>query len=404
MTAAFLTVGDELLIGQTVNTNAAWLAARFNAEGVDVVRMETVGDDAGAIAAALARALEAADIVVMTGGLGPTRDDITKRTVADALGLRLVRDEGVIRDVEAYFARRGRPMDPVNLPIGDVPEGFEVLPNPVGTAPGLWGEVTDSAGRPRVVVMMPGVPYEMKQITETAVEPRLAARRDGVVLHRTLLTAGEGETMIAERLGDLDDLLGDALTLAFLPELGTVRLRITAKGADRAAAEAALDRAEGLMRERLGHRVAGEGTDTLEQALGRALVEKGLTLAVAESCTGGAVAARLTAVAGASRYFLGGVVAYSNEAKEALLGVPHDLLEEHGAVSEPVARAMAEGARRAFGTDLAVATTGVAGPTGGSEEKPVGTVWIAVADAAGTRAACLRFTNDRTLNIGLAAS
>ncbi len=403
MTAAFLTVGDELLIGQTVNTNAAWLASRLNAEGVDVVRMETVGDSARAITDGLERALEAADVVVMTGGLGPTRDDITKRAVADHLGLELRRDPEVIRAVEAYFERRGRQMDPANLLIGDVPEGFEPLANPVGTAPGLWGEV-ERGGRRHVVVMMPGVPREMKAITETAVGPRLAERRDGVVLHRTLLTAGEGETLISARLGDLDELLGDRLSLAFLPELGVVRLRLTAKGADQAAAEAALDRAEATVRERLGDRIAGEGRQTLEEALGLRLLEQGQTLAVAESCTGGSVMAAVAGVPGASRYFVGGVVTYSNEAKWDVLGVSPELIERHGAVSEEVARAMAEGVRARLGAGVAVATTGIAGPTGGSEEKPVGTVWVAVADEAGTTARLFRFGTDRALNIGLATN
>ncbi|MFN3597944.1 MAG: competence/damage-inducible protein A [Rubricoccaceae bacterium] len=403
MTAVLLTVGDELLLGQVVNTNAAWLGEQLALAGVSVTRAETVGDAPEGIAAALERALGEVDLVLVTGGLGPTNDDVTKKAVADVFGVPLVHDPDVLAAVEERFAARGRRMPPANRLIADVPEGFAVLPNRRGTAPGLWGETT-RAGRPRRVAVLPGVPYEMETLFTEGVLPRVRALRPGVVLHRTLHTAGHGESDLEERLGDLSDVLSGGLSLAFLPSLGTVRLRVTARGEDTAEARARLDRAVAYIRDTLGGAVFGEGETTLEAALGELLVARGLTLAVAESCTGGAIAARLTAVPGASRYFSGGVIAYGNGVKVSLLSVGADALDAHGAVSEPVARQMAEGVRRALGADLGVGVTGIAGPDGGTPEKPVGTVFLAVADAAGTRAVGLRLTNDRHVNIGLSAT
>jgi nicotinamide-nucleotide amidase len=401
MTAILLTVGDELLIGQVVNTNAAWLGEQLGLAGVAVTRMETVGDDEGVIRRALDRAFEEAGLVVVTGGLGPTHDDVTKKAVAEAFGRPLVFDPALMAEVEARFAARGRPTRPAHRAFAEVPEGFEVLPNPRGMAPGLWGERGDG----RVVVVMPGVPYEMEAITTAHVLPRLRARAGGaVVLHRTLLTTGEGETALAERLGDLSDVLTDGVTLAFLPALGVVRLRLTARGADRAAVQEAVERRAARLRHDLGDLVFGEDDETLEGVVGAILAGRGLTLAVAESCTGGAVAARLTRVPGASRYFVGGVVAYGNAVKTALLGVDEAVLRTHGAVSEPAVRQMVEGVRAALGADLGLATTGVAGPGGGTPEKPVGTVWLGYADAAGTRAVRLQLTTDRAVNVGLSTT
>ena len=401
MNAIILTVGDELLIGQVVNTNAAWLGEQLGLAGMTVARMETVGDDVAAIRRALERGLDEAEVVVVTGGLGPTHDDVTMRAVADGLGREVVLRPELLAEVEAKLAARGRPMRPAHRVFAEVPEGFEALQNPRGMAPGLWGARDDG----RLVVVMPGVPHEMEAICTQHVLPRLRARAgDAVVLHRTLLTAGEGEAALAERLGDLSDVLTDGVTLAFLPGLGGVRLRLTVRGADRAAAQEALDRHAARLRRDLGALVFGEDDDTLEGVVGAMLAERGLTLAVAESCTGGAVAARITSVPGASRYFVGGVVAYGNAVKARQLGVEEAVLREQGAVSEPVARQMAAGARTALGADLAVSTTGIAGPTGGTPEKPVGLVWLGYADAAGTHAVRLQLTTDRAVNVGLAAT
>ncbi len=404
ISAVLLSVGDELLIGQVVNTNAAWLGERLGLLGIPVERADTVGDRPEAIRQALARAFEDATLCVVTGGLGPTHDDLTVQSVADFWGVDLAFHEELLREVEQKFAARGRMMQAANRVLAEVPEGFVALPNPKGTAPGLWGERMGADGRRQILAVMPGVPYEMKAIFETAVAPRLAGRSEGVVLHKTLLTVGEGETQLAERLGDLSNVFADGLTLAYLPSLGTVRLRLSIHSADPAAAGAALERAARRLRDALDDLVFGEGDQTLEGVVGAGLAERGLTLALAESCTGGTVAARITSSPGASRHFLGGVVAYGNNVKTDVLGVDPDAIHAHGAVSEVVARQMAEGARKALGAAVAVSTTGIAGPGGGTPEKPVGTVWLGWADARGTHAVHLRLTNDRAINVGLAAT
>lgn len=404
MTGHLLTVGDEILLGQIVNTNAAWLGERLAAAGLDVRRAETVGDDVDAIVAALERAYaDGAAVVVVTGGLGPTHDDVTKAAVARAFGRGLVFHPDLYDAIDARYAARGRTMPPLGRVMAEVPEGFEALENPKGSAPGLWGE-REAGGRWQAVAVLPGVPYEMEAIAEGSVFPRLRERQDGVVLSRTLLTVGRGESDIAAQLGDLSDVLHDGLSLAYLPSLGTVRLRVTARGADRAAAQDQMDRATDAIRDALGTLVFGEGETTLEAVVNEALAAHGLTLAVAESCTGGSMAARITSVPGSSRVFCGGVVAYDNHFKTSLLGVDPDVLARDGAVSEAVALQMAVGARDRLGADVGVAATGVAGPGGGTPEKPVGTVWLAYADAETTRAVRLQLTRDRAVNVGLSTT
>lgn len=406
VTAALLTVGDELLIGQVVNTNAAWLGAELTAHGLTVARVLALGDEPAAITEAVRGMLRTADVLILTGGLGPTHDDLTKRAVAEALGRRLAFHPELLAEVEAWFAARGRRMPAANRLLAEVPEGFEPLPNPVGTAPGLWyaGPVPGLEGE-RVVVLLPGVPYEMQTIAREAVLPRLMARQgESALAQKTWLTVGKGESDLAEQLGDLSGWLSDRLRLAYLPSYGIVRLRATAFGDTAAEARMRLGAFEAFVRERLGDLIFGEGEDTLEAAVGRLLAARGLTLATAESCTGGRVADALTNVPGSSTYFVGGAVVYANEAKVHVLGVDEGVLRTHGAVSEPVALQLAEGARRRFGADVAVATTGVAGPGGGTAEKPVGTVWLGYADALGRRAVRLQLTPDRHLNKHLATT
>ncbi len=404
MTGHLLTVGDEILLGQIANTNAAWLGDRLSSVGVDVRRSETVGDDVAEIAAAIDRATaDGARVVVVTGGLGPTHDDVTREAVAQAFGRDLEFHPDILERIEERYRSRGRAVPPLVRVMAEVPAGFEVLANPKGTAPGLWGERRVGAFG-QVVVVMPGVPYEMEAITEAHVLPRLRDRQDGVVLSRTLLTVGRGESDLATTLGDLSEALTDGLTLAYLPSLGTVRLRVTARGPDQGAAQASVDRATDAIRDALGNLVFGEGRTTLEAVVNEMLAERGLTLATAESCTGGAVAARVTSVPGASRVFRGAVVAYDNVVKERLLGVTSEALAAHGAVSEAVACEMAEGVRYHLGAHIGLATTGIAGPTGGTPEKPVGTVWIGYADGQTTRAVGLRFTADREVNVGLSTT
>jgi len=402
MHTVLLTVGDEILLGQIVNTNAAWLGERLALAGADVQRSETVGDDRSVIADSIERATaDGAELIVITGGLGATHDDITRDVVAEVFGCPLEFRQDVMEIIEARYAARGRRMSPANRALAEVPEGFDVLPNPRGVAPGLWGQRQLEEGRHQSIVLMPGVPYEMRAISEASVLPRVRQLGADEVAHRSLLTAGMGENDIAERLGDLSELLADGVALAFLPDLGVVRLRLTAKGEDADLTRRDLDRAVEWVRRKLGDLVFGEDQATLEGTVGELLVEQGVTLAVAESCTGGAIAARLTEPSGASRYLLGGVVAYCNSVKTGMLGVDPTVLVLDGAVSETVACQMARGVRERLGADIGVSTTGIAGPSGGTPEKPVGTVWLGYADDHGEHTVRLQLTPDRLVNIGL---
>ena len=397
MDATLITVGDELLIGQVVNTNAAWLGEHLGLVGVPVRRAATVGDDADAIGAELTRALADTDVVVVTGGLGPTHDDITKRALAAALGRTLAFRDDVWAELEAKYTARGRTVSDSARVMAEVPDGFEPLYNPAGSAPGLWGEVgTDDA--PKVVIVLPGVPREMRSILEAGPLGRLRARsgRD-TLLHKTLLTAGKGESDLAAMIGTVDGDLGPDLSLAFLPSYGGVRLRLTARAAGPEAAAERIAPLEARIRAVLGDLIYGEDDDSLEAAVGRLLAERGLTVAVAESCSGGRLSAQIVGVPGASRYFVGGVVAYSNGMKREIIGVDREVLAEHGAVSEQTALQMAAGVRRAFGADIGIATTGIAGPGGGTPEKPVGTVWLAYDDGATPHAAHVRLPGDRAV-------
>jgi nicotinamide-nucleotide amidase len=385
-------VGTELLLGQIVNTNAAWIGQRLADVGWDCLRHTTVGDNEARIAEVLLEALGRADGVIVTGGLGPTQDDVTREAVAAVAGVPLVR-RPVLEDwLRERFARMGTRMAEMNLRQADVPEGARYIDNPRGSAPGLIVEV---GGKPLYAV--PGVPREMEGMLERVVLPDLAARagEGRAIVSRVLRTAGVGESRLAERLTPLWEAAGGGqVTLAYLASAGEVRVRLTAVGATREEAMAEIAPVEAKIREELGEIVYGVDDETLEAAVGRLLGERNGTLATAESLTGGLLGGRVTAVAGSSAYYLGGVVAYATEAKAALLGVGRDLLATQGPVSEPAAAAMAEGARRAFGADLGLATTGVAGPTE-QDGRPVGTLCLGVADAAGTATATMRAPGDR---------
>jgi nicotinamide-nucleotide amidase len=387
-------VGTELLLGQIVNTNAAWIGQRLADVGWDCLRHTTVGDNQARIAEVVRGALARADAVIVTGGLGPTQDDITREALAEVAGVPLVRRPELEAWLRERFAQMGiARMAEMNLRQADVPEGARSIDNPRGSAPGLIVEV---GGKP--VYAVPGVPREMEGMLERVVLPDLAARagEGRAIVSRVLRTAGVGESRLAERLTPLwESAGGGQVTLAYLASPGEVRVRLTAVGASREEALAEIAPLEAKVREELGEVVYGVDDETLEEAVGRLLRERDRTVATAESLTGGLLGGRVTAVAGSSDYYLGGVVAYATEAKAALLGVDEGVLAAEGPVSEPVAAAMAEGARRAFGADLGLATTGVAGPAeqGG---RPVGTLCLAVADAAGTATSTLRAPGDRT--------
>ncbi len=404
MKAHLLTIGDELLIGQTTNTNAAWLGNRLSRLGVAVERTVTVGDDPERMGEELNRSAQRADLLLVTGGLGPTHDDVTREVVAEYFDAPLQTDDDILSRIRQYYERRGRQMPSAAPKLAQVPEGFEVLENPVGAAVGLWCGTTVE-GKERLVGVLPGVPEEMRGIFEAAVQPRLEQRTDlRDVAHRTLVTSGIGESSLQERLGDLSDVLDEDLHLAYLPSTSGVRLRLTATHPDPAMAEEQLDRLEGRIRARADLHVIGRGDVTLEEVLGNRLREAARTIATAESATGGLIGHRLTGISGSSDYYQGSVVAYANAVKRSVLDVGADVLDEHGAVSEPVAVQMAEGVRGALGVDVGVATTGIAGPTGGTEEKPVGTVWLGYADGVRSRAVRQQFVEDRSLNKELFAS
>jgi nicotinamide-nucleotide amidase len=375
--AEILAVGTEVLLGDLVDTNTAWLSARLAALGVSVYRHVTVGDNKQRIVAALLEASSRADLVITTGGLGPTSDDLTNECLGLAAGRQMVEYPEARRHVDEMFARFGREPTSSNYKQALFPEGSRLIPNPLGTAMGALLEL-DGA----LVATFPGVPIEMKRMFEETLEPFIKQRTEGSIVSRTLWFTGIGESALAEKVQDLLD--ASDPTVAPLAGQGKVRLRVTARAASLEEAEKRIEPVAEEILNRLKKYYFGEDDETLEGVVGRLLTEKGATLALAESCTGGLLAKRLTDKAGSSAYFLEGLVTYSNESKERLLGVPHEMLMQRGAVSESVAGAMAEGAREAAGADYGLSITGVAGPDGGTEEKPVGLVFVGLSDVSGT--------------------
>ncbi|MDQ7801183.1 MAG: competence/damage-inducible protein A [Armatimonadota bacterium] len=378
--AEVISVGTELLLGQITDTNATYICQRLAECGIPVYFRQTVGDNFERVQQAFRLAWSRAELVVFTGGLGPTEDDLTKEAVAAVLGAELVEDPGALAHLEQFFARRGRTMTANQRRQALIPRGAVAIPNRWGTAPGVFWEADG-----RVVVMVPGVPREMRGMVDDFVVPELRRRGwvgEDVIRSRVLRTVGIGEGQLEELVRDLIHTTNP--TVAPLAHVGEVHLRITARGSPEEVSRL-LDEAEGRLRERLGDAVYGVDDETLDEVVARLLRDSGLRVAVAESCTGGLVGERLTAVPGSSAYFLGGVVAYGNEAKVKLLGVPQRLLEQFGAVSAEVAEAMARGVRETFRADLGLGVTGVAGPGGGTEAKPVGRVYLAVADPRSSR-------------------
>lgn len=375
MQATIITIGDEILIGQIVDTNSVSIARRLNAAGIVVHEKCSIGDDREEIMAAIRRAEASSQVIILTGGLGPTKDDITKKTLAELFHCGMRFDEGVARHVEQMLAERGIAFNALNRSQAEVPTACTVLHNAHGTAPGMWFE---DAGR--VIVSLPGVPFEMEHLMEDEVMPRLKEHFAlHQIVHRTLITAGLAESLLAERIEKWEEALPSYLKLAYLPAPGIVRLRLSAYEVEGEQVREEIERRFAELRELIPDYVVGFETATVEEQVHELLIERGATLALAESCTGGKIASKFTAMAGASAYLLAGVVAYANEAKTNILGVDAELIRRYGAVSEEVARQMAEGALRVAGADYALATTGIAGPTGGTAEKPVGTVWFALA-------------------------
>jgi nicotinamide-nucleotide amidase len=404
MTASIITVGDEILIGQIVNTNAAWLGEQCTSLGMDVVSMVTVGDSESAIRSALRTAMETSRLTIMTGGLGPTHDDITKHAVAAEFGDALVENPDVLAAVRERFARRNLVMVDANRSQALIPESFIAVINPVGTAPGLLRRYPHD-GEEGLLAVLPGVPHEMKVLVQSSVLDevgRLVGQRS--IVQRTLLTTGIGESNLEHHLEGVHAHLKDGLSLAWLPSIHGVRIRITGRARDAHTARARVDELVGWIQARAGRYIYGEDLQTLEEVVGTMIKACGWSIATAESCTGGLVSHRLTNSPGSSDYVLGGIVSYGNSVKKGLLGVREHDLALHGAVSEPVARQMAEGIREALGADVGLATTGIMGPGGGSDEKPVGTVWVGVALPDSAIAVRLQLGTDRLRNKDRAAT
>jgi len=395
MLAEIITIGDEILIGQIVDTNSAWMARKLNDIGIRIKQISSVSDDKEHILNAFKEAAERADIILITGGLGPTKDDITKKTIADYFGVPLVENADALDNVAKIFARFKRPLLDVNRAQALVPQNCEVILNKNGTAPGMWFNEKD-----KIYVCMPGVPHEMMYMMEGDVIPKLKATFTlPAIVHKTILTVGEGESFLAERIADIEDSLPAHIKLAYLPKLGQVRLRLSGYGENEAALKAEVETYAQKIVARVADVVAAEEDIPIEKAILNQMELKGLTLSVAESCTGGYISHLFTQHPGSSKVFLGGGVTYSNGLKEEILGVQNHTLKTFGAVSGEVVTEMVEGALKRFKSDLAIAVTGVAGPGGGTPEKPVGTVWIAVANINKMVVKKLTFGDKRQQNI-----
>ena len=375
MKSTIITIGDEILIGQILDTNSRYISQALNRIGVVVAERTSIGDNATQIVETLDRALAATDIVIITGGLGPTKDDITKHTLAKYFDSELIYNETVGEAVEKLLAARGIAFTELNRGQAMVPRSCTVLHNYHGTAPGMWFEKDG-----KVVISLPGVPFEMVHLIDDSVIPMLRNRFDlKAIVHKTMITSGIAESILAERIAQWEDNLPQVLHLAYLPAPNIVRLRLSAYEVDGESVEKLIDEQFSKLQKIIPEAVVGFEDASVEQLVHNILIERGESLSVAESCTGGAIASKFTAMAGASAYFMAGVVSYSNESKRDILGVNMDDIIRYGAVSETVAVQMAEGAKRISQSHYAISTTGIAGPTGGSAEKPVGTVWIGIA-------------------------
>ena len=395
--AEIIAIGDELLYGQIMDTNSHWISQELDAVGVRVVRKTTVGDNRTDILTAFEEASKRADLILITGGLGPTQDDLTKPLLAEYFGCDIVEVPEAVAAVSSYFLRRGREMTPLNILQGHLPTCCTYVPNPVGTAPGMWFEQKGCYW-----MSMPGVPHEMKKLMKDFVLPKLPQIFDlPVIYHKLVKTAGIGESWLADLIKDWENALPPHIRLAYLPSLGHVKLRLTAFGTNKEQLQQEVASQIQAVLPQIEKYVYGYDEETLETAIGKLLKNAGKTLALAESCSGGYVSHLITTVPGSSAYFQGSVVPYHNAFKEQLLGVSLETLSTHGAVSEETVAAMAKGVRALVHADYGLASSGIAGPDGGTEDKPVGTVWIACAGPEGVETRKLQLTQDRMLNIQL---
>jgi len=405
MKAEILTIGDEILIGQITNTNSVWIAQQLNLLGISVVHMASVGDDEVSIINAFNSALTRADFVFVTGGLGPTKDDITKKIFAKYFDASLITDKSVLADVSGFFTKRGREIDELNKQQALVPEGCFVIRNPNGTAPGMWLKKNNT-----VFISMPGVPYEMKAMMSETIIPKIKNENKlPFIYHKTVLTQGVPESILAKMIEDWETSLSyKNIKLAYLPQPGIVRLRLSAKGEDvkliKENIEGEIEKLKPLLEKHIfGYENYGEESPSLEKIISELLREKKQSFALAESCTGGYISSLFTAIAGASDIFKGGVIPYNNTAKSEILNVDNKTIETHGAVSKECVEEMAVNVLKKFNSDYSLAVSGIAGPTGGSPEKPVGLVWVAVANKEKVTAVKFLFGDNRQRNIIMAA-
>jgi len=401
MRAEIITIGDEILIGQIVDTNSAFIATVLNQNGIAVKQISSVSDNREHIIKALDEAQERADLILITGGLGPTKDDITKKTLCDYFKTTMRFDEEAYQDVVNLFAAYGKEVTPINRKQAEVPEISTVIRNYKGTAPGMWFEVNG-----KIFVSMPGVPYEMKAMMTEQIIPKVKKQFQlPVIFHKTVLTQGIGESYLSELIADWEDSLATVnIKLAYLPSPGMVRLRLSTAGNNETIliknVNKKIEELKLLIADYIyGYETYGEEKESLEQMIGRLLLNKKKTLSTAESCTGGFISHLITKVAGSSQFYIGSIISYSNEIKEHELGVSTSVLETDGAVSQPVVEQMAKAIREKYNTDYSIAASGIAGPSGGTEEKPVGTVWVAIATSDKIISEKFLFGNDRVRNI-----
>jgi nicotinamide-nucleotide amidase len=395
ITAELLTIGDEILYGQIVDTNSQWMSVALSNAGIKVVRKTSVGDSEGEIIRALAEAESRADIILITGGLGPTSDDLTKPCLAKYFNCGMSIHEEALAEVTAFFKSRGRELTEVNRQQASLPVCCTKITNSLGTAPGMW--FTKNG---KVFVSMPGVPHEMKRMMTDLIVPKLQHTfQPPAIHHQVIRTIGIGESFLAEKISDWEQALPSHVKLAYLPSLGEVKLRLTSSGSSPEELKKETDALTTSLQERIGQYIYGYGDDAIEVVVGKMLREKKLTISVAESCTGGYLSHLITSVPGSSDYFLGSMIPYAYEIKMRQLGVKPEVLEKHGAVSEPTIIEMANIVRAKFNTQIGVATSGIAGPGGATPDKPVGLVWIAYSDKNHTVTRKLLLSQDRMINI-----
>jgi len=395
MKAIIITIGDEILIGQTIDTNSAWIANKLNLIGVDIVKIISISDKKDEIIKALDDSKQDIDIVFITGGLGPTNDDITKETLAEYFGVKLVQNKEVLKHIEEFVIRRKAHMNERNIKQSEVPENCQILTNKIGTAPGML-----FVDEKRTIISMPGVPFEMKELMNNYVIPIIKEKESDLhIIHKVILTQGLPESKLAEVLENWEADLPKSISLAYLPSPGLIKLRLTAKGDNESVLNKMIQKELLKLENIIPELICGYDSEKLEELIGKILVENNLLLSTAESCTGGNIAHLITSIPGCSEYFKGSIVAYSNEIKQNILSVSKSNIDNYGAVSKQVVEEMAIGVKNLYKTDFAIATSGIAGPTGGTNEKPVGTTWIAIANNDGVYAKKYIFGDQRERNI-----